>query len=139
MTVVPLPSGRRCAACHALLPARATRCWLCSADVDAQGNTVPLAAALAPFSRPSHAVPSGSFSLASLMLFMTLAAIVCGVFSIAPGVGAVLTLVLIPVVTHTAILARKERGAGNPLGIRGKLSLFLTSLVIVFVAGMASA
>jgi hypothetical protein len=72
------------------------------------------------------------------MLYMTLAAIVCGVFSIAPGAGAALILVLIPVLAHSTIQARKERELGHLVPASEKIAIFMTSFVIVVVAGVAA-
>ena len=78
----PWSTPLRCPRCDAVLRVGAERCWLCEAEmqpVAADGAEVPPAA--------SHAAPPervGTYSLASLMMFVTLVAVVCGTFTIAP-------------------------------------------------------
>jgi len=70
--------AKHCPFCHALLLPGASRCWLCGADVEqapAHDAAVPSAA--------SQAVPPervGSYSLAALMMFVTLFSVVLGVW-----------------------------------------------------------
>src|SRR6185312_15935843 len=48
--------------------------------------------------------PSGGFSLASLMLVVTLVSIICGLSAIAPGLGIVAVVVSLPAFARTAII-----------------------------------
>jgi hypothetical protein len=127
-----------CPACNAkLLPGEAT-CWLCDAAVtagdDAPAST-PQSAAPLP---PTTLRPATSFSLSTLLMFMTLVAVVCGVFSIAPGVGAVMAIVLLPVLAHTAISARREAAMGYNLGAGDRVMLFFSSLALIAATGIAA-
>jgi hypothetical protein len=72
------------------------------------------------------------------MMFITLVAVVCGVFSIAPGVGAILAVVLVPVMTLTMISVRRAESLGNTLGREDRVLLFFSSLGLVVVAGVAA-
>jgi hypothetical protein len=137
MAVDPPASARRCSACHAVLPRNAKQCWLCGASISDELAIGASQNAFGRFSVPPDGAHA-SFSLATLMLYMTLAAIVCGVFSIAPGAGAALALVLIPVLAHSTIQARKERELGHLVPASEKIAIFLTSFVIVVVAGVAA-
>src|SRR5690242_3571833 len=101
-----LPKVMHCHACQARLHSGAEKCWLCGAAVAADaGDTIANVSPVAPPTAASR--PATSFSLATLMLFVTLVAIVCGVFSLAPGLGAIMGLVLLPVMTHTVISVRR--------------------------------
>jgi hypothetical protein len=126
-----------CHACHAQLKIGDDRCWLCGAavttEVAAAAVTEPVAAR-----PPSIGSPVASFSMATLMMFVTLVAVVCGVFSIAPGVGAALALVLLPVLAHTAIAARREEATGHSLRPGERITLFFASLGLVVVSGVAA-
>src|SRR3954466_7410718 len=93
-----------CHACHARLKIGDDRCWLCGAPV-AEAFDPTVATNPAAEQPPSMGSPVASFSMATMMMFVTLVAIVCGVFSLAPGVGVALALVLLPVLAHTAIAA----------------------------------
>jgi hypothetical protein len=73
------------------------------------------------------------------MLFVTLISVVCGVISIAPGVGIALALILLPVLAQTAILAHREDELGHALRPGDKIMLFFGSLGLVAVAGVAAA
>ena len=54
------------------------------------------------------AVPAGGFSLASLMMFVTLVSVVLGVSTIAPGIGIPLGLIVLVVWLRTAAVARRR-------------------------------
>jgi hypothetical protein len=71
-------------------------------------------------------------------MFITLVAVLCGVFSIAPGIGAILALVLLPVMTHTIISVRRAEALGNTLGREDRVMMFFSSLGLVVMAGVAA-
>jgi hypothetical protein len=73
------------------------------------------------------------------MLFVTLISVVCGVISIAPGVGIALGLILLPVLAQTAILTHREEELGHALRPGDKIMLFFGSLGLVAIAGVAAA
>lgn len=126
-----------CPHCGARLQAGGPhRCWLCGADVLSACH--PTAVPTTHY-QPTIAGRLGSFSLASLMLFVTLVAIVCGMISVVPGVGIALALILLPVLAHTIILAHRERELGHVLRPGEKIILFFGSLGLVLVAGVAAA
>ena len=120
-------SARLCPACGAELLSGASRCWLCHADVE------PAADGEGRFSGPGTpgqtalSEPAGGFSLASLMMFVTLAAVVMGVSSIAPGVGIPLGIVLLVVWLRTTLVAKHRRAHGQVVTREEKLHLFLAS------------
>ena len=73
--------AQHCPFCHALLLPGGSRCWLCEAEVQA----VAADEAAAP-TAANQAVPAerlGTYSLASLMMFVTLASVGC----FGPGIG----------------------------------------------------
>jgi hypothetical protein len=126
-----------CHVCHARLRMGDKKCWLCGASVTSDiGAVVATPPAVAPY-LTKHG-PVASFSMATLMMFVTLVAVVCGVFSIAPGIGVALALVLLPVLAHTAISAHREEALGHSLGPGERIVLFFGSLGLVVVAGVAA-
>ena len=80
----------------------------------------------------------GTYSLASLMMFMTLASVVCGAFSIAPGLAIVLIGMAVPAFVRTLILIRQKRGLGQQPHAGERALLFATSMGVVIVAGFAA-
>lgn len=126
-----------CHTCNAELLIGQDRCWLCGAAIGS-GSEGP------PSNQPtatSLSMTSGRpvrFSLSTLMMFMTLAAIVCGVYSIAPGIGIIMALVLLPVMTHAVISVRRVEALGNRLGHEDRIMMFFGSLSLVVVAGIAA-
>jgi hypothetical protein len=126
-----------CQACQAQLKIGDAKCWLCGAPVvfDVNAPVVTNRPAGPPMTT-GHRL--ASFSMATLMMFVTLVAVVCGVFSIAPGVGAALALVLMPVLTHMVIATRREEAMGYTLRPGERFILFFGSLGLVVVAGVAA-
>jgi hypothetical protein len=61
------------------------------------------------------------------MMFVTLAAVVMGVSSIAPGVGIPLGIVLLVVWLRTTAVAKRRRALGHAVTREEKLHLFLAS------------
>jgi hypothetical protein len=125
-----------CHDCKAQLQIGDEQCWLCGAKV----TSVPGAATVrkSAVARPTPGGPVASFSMATLMMFVTLVAIVCGLFSIAPGVGVALALVLLPVLAHTAIAANREETSGHSLRPGERIMLFFASLGLIVMAGVAA-
>ena len=122
-------SSRHCSDCGAPLKPGQTQCWLCRSAVLA---TAPADA------RPATEVSAGTragcqFSLASLMLFMTLVAIICGIISMNPGVGAVLAFLSLPALVRTCTVAARMRTGGQPVSAVGKVGLFLLNLAMVAI------
>ncbi len=127
----------RCPSCNARQVPGDLQCWLCGA----KASVAALAGSRPDTSSPSLpdvAQTAGRFSLATLMLFMTLAAIVCGVIGIAPGLGIFLAIVLIPILAHTFILSSREESRGHALRPGQMIQLFLMSVAVVCMTGLAA-
>lgn len=130
---VPSSVGDECPHCRASRRPGDTRCWLCGAIVERNGHT--------PLTDEPNRVPiasSGGFSLATLMMFMTLVAVVCGLIGIAPGIGIALAAILLPGLAHTAISVRGEQAKGRSLTSGDQVVMFFGSLSLVVVAGVAA-
>ena len=68
-----------------------------------------------------------SFSLQSVMLVVTLAALVLGSFSIAPGLGIFLAIVSVPALIRTAIMVRRGESQGMAADAKSKAIMFAAS------------
>ena len=113
------------------------RCWLCEAEVRpaaAHGGAAPPAA--------GQSLPPGrlgSYSLASLIMFVTLVSVVSGAFTIAIGLGIALAIAAAPAFIRTAILVRRGSAEGHHLSAVERMVLFAGSMAIVIVTGIAAA
>lgn len=134
-------AARNCPYCNAELTSAEDSCWLCHRDL-ATGATID------PPSLPAVVPPpelAGGYSLASLMLFVTLAAVVMGVITIAPGLGVPLAVVAFVVWVRTATTVEELRKRGKAKTAGEKTLMFLASfgmavatLFLIAVAGCAA-
>jgi hypothetical protein len=88
---------------------------------------------------------ASGFSLASLMMFITLLCVVLGASTIAPGIGIPLGFFLLPIWIRTAAAARKRQLRGLPMTRPEKIHYFLSTagfafgtLALVTVAGTSA-
>jgi fucose permease len=89
--------------------------------------------------------PGGGYSLASLLMFVTLASVVFGVSSLAPGIGVPLGMVALLVWLRTAAVARHRQARGELLDHAERAQLFVRSfgvalalIALTCVAGCAA-
>ncbi len=125
-----------CPHCGAVIPRPMMHCWLC-------GTKLSRAALVKPGNRPiAHADGRYQFKLSTLMLGITLTAVCFGVMAIAPGLGFLLLIVLLPAFVRTAMYVRYREAGGLPLNPDERMIDFLTSvgvtLVAVFAASLAA-
>jgi hypothetical protein len=113
-------------------------CWLC-------GYTPGGAFAhrQAPAASPPRQIAAAkSFSLATLLLLMTLAAVWLGLLATAPGLAIFACILLLPAVVRTAMVVQRRAVAGRGVSPSEKLALGATSLlvsgVVLVVAAVAS-
>jgi hypothetical protein len=134
-----------CPQCHAGLRADAARCWLCGANIRHDGKTEITTPVLAAPRPGAVAERSDGFSLASLMMFVTLVSVALGVSTIAPGVGIPLGIVLLVVWLRTAAVAQHRAVRGIVTTRAERIQLFFTSfgvtlamIVLTCVGGAAA-
>ena len=131
-------SSNFCPHCEALLSPGWTECWLCGASAPT--------AVTAPFPN----VPQGEcrpasrgrlqYGLSSLLLFMTLVAILCSITSMSPGLGIGLIILSVPALVRTCVVAPRSGVHGQPMSVRAKTAVFLITIpVVVFVCVTAAA
>jgi hypothetical protein len=97
---------------------------------------------MSPFRAPSAARHAHlQFSLASLMLAMTLCAVILGAATIEPGLGIALAVLATPAFVHTAVTAARRRERGQRMSPTEKLAFFGGSLgavvAVIVAAGIA--
>lgn len=133
-----------CHHCGAICEEGELTCWHCDSPIE---ETLKIAS-----SQPKHlaaANPSvrGSFSLASLLLLITLVSVVFGAFTVSPWVGVPMTLLLTiaGIRTVRAVNIRKSRGMGVSAGqvasllfraIWTTLALLIVLIVILWVSAI---
>src|SRR3990172_7382657 len=134
-----LTIAQLCPRCHASSRPGTTRCWLCLAVVEPVA--IDDAAAPPAASQTVHAERVGSYSLASLMMFMTLLCVIFGVSSLWPGVGIPLGVVVLIVWIRTSAVARRRLERGLSVSRAERTQLFLASfgatLALLAVTGVA--
>jgi hypothetical protein len=88
---------------------------------------------------PESPVSQRGFSLASLMMLVTLVAVVFGMFSIAPGAGLLTVIALVPAGFRYAYEMRRLKSSGAATTLNQKIVVFVASLAMVVIAGVAAA
>jgi hypothetical protein len=78
------------------------------------------------------------FSLASLMLVVTLAAVLFGVIAMRPGIGIALAVLSLPALVRTVGIQVRRREAGAPLAPLDRAMAFLASLAVATVIAVAA-
>jgi hypothetical protein len=140
----PSATELSCPSCGAKVPSGATICWLCNTPVDVTSNQGWLSRAEAARARQNAAVQqAGGFSLASLLMLVTLICVVLGVFTIAPGLGVPLAVVAFATWLRTASLVRWRRATSGSSPTSAEVILiFLRSvaftLLILALVGVAA-
>lgn len=120
------------------------KCWLCekvfadefSSAVDPKGT------ANVGLPSPLHDPVQVSFSLATLLLLMTLASVCLGLFAIYPGLGIFACLIAMPVFFRTLTVVRHREKRGQKVSASEKMVMFITSFaigsVLSIVVGVAA-
>jgi len=125
-------TSARCPECGAELAAGRARCWLCERKVSEAEIGNPYASP-----RPTAENLGVQFSLASLFLITTLAAVGLGLFLLSPGLGILLGVFAIPALVRTFIDVTQYKRGGVRVGIVGKLASFALSLMVVGAVAIA--
>ncbi len=124
MSAAKRKDGRACPTCGAVHSADADLCWLCLGPVE---NEVV---------RPPNRFESQSqspyqFGLSTVMLLISLSAVLLGVCSMHPGLGLALTFVAIPALARTCIMSMRRKREGIPMSDMAKVGVFGGSLFLV--------
>jgi hypothetical protein len=131
-----------CRHCGAALPGGANRCWLCYTPVVTSSgqSVVQRAETVAEYGEPK--VQTGGFSLASLMMLVTLVCVLLGVFTIAPGLGVPLAIVAFVTWLRTVSVVKWRATTGRPLTSGEVIFVFVRSvaftLLILMLVGVSA-
>lgn len=115
-----------CPQCGASCAVEATQCWLCRA-------ALPAIPATAVEGRPA----AQQFSLATILLVITLIAVCLGVFRQSPGFGIAVVCFAAPALIRTVVVGVQTKRVGQRLSIGDKLGVFAASLGIMLLVGIA--
>ncbi len=121
-----------CPQCGAVPAGKAKSCWLCHTALE------PIAAGAAQPSAVLQSRGAYQFGLSTLMLTVTLFAVLCGVFKMAPGLGVVLAIVVTPALVRTGMAAARKKECGQPMTPSEKVGAFAGSVGVVSVIGIAA-
>jgi hypothetical protein len=135
------PSG--CPECGARVKPTDLKCWLCGRELVVTAEIVeafdesPFAASWSP--RVGAAPQPFQFSLESLLLIVTLAAVCLGAFVATPGLGILALIVAAPALVRTFYEGYQARQRGKSLTLADKLLAFSASAGITLAALSAAA
>jgi hypothetical protein len=79
------------------------------------------------------------FSIATLLLVMTLIGVCLALFRVSTGVGAAALLFIVPAFLRTMSLAEREKQFANRLSAAEKVAVYLGSLAVTFLVLIAMA
>lgn len=129
-------SARRiCPHCDAKQLGPAVNCWLCErplegAPAGTSGLRLPTpAAARSPETHPERY----NFSLATLLLMMTLASVCLGLIVALPGLGIFACILMGPVFFRTVKVVRHREALGQDVAPGEKVAMFMGSFAVATV------
>jgi hypothetical protein len=122
-----------CPHCGAAVPSGASKCWLCYTPIVASDGQTVLTRAGTGREQGAPIAPTSGFSLASLMMLVTLVCVVLGVFTIAPGIGVPLAIVAAITWLRTVSVVKSRASTGSPLSSADIILVFLRSIALTFV------
>ena len=132
-----------CPRCGAPVSAELKVCWICFSPL---GGKLPQGALQQPVAAKGYkesSAASGGFSLASLMMLVTLVAVVLGMFTISPGFGMPLAIVAAITWVRTVSVVKYRSATGKPATKVEIVLMFVRSvavtLVILMLVGVAAA
>ncbi len=128
-----------CPECGAVNFGASEKCWLCGHILTIGAKTT-----FSPDRPPlsidaSHATDaSRTYSLSTLFLLVTMAAVLCGITAVAPGLGIVLMILAVPALVRTFAYSAGQKNMGKRVMPYENLAMFLLSMGIVFLIIIAA-
>jgi hypothetical protein len=124
-----------CPSCGAPLNGTATQCWLCREHAEGAASNINPYASPPPLAR----LPvRNQFSLATLFLIMTLAAVALGALMVAPGLGTTVIVIAVPALVRSVIAGRRRLEGGETPTIATKIFDFVASAAIIWAISVAA-
>ena len=135
-------AGPMCSHCGAKLEPADTVCWLCLTPLGQPVANPRGAKARAAEVRP---LATGNYSLASLMMFVTLVAVNLGIITQWPGIGVPMAIISFVIWSRTVNVVRQRATEGVEVSPLQKMLIFMSSftmtvvvLVLIIVTGGAA-
>jgi hypothetical protein len=122
-----LPMGT-CPRCEKLIAIGQETCPVCNTPLDMEPvGVVPIERLPTLPERPLQ------FGISSMLLIVTLTAVVLSMGAVHPGLGIAGAILAVPALVRACVLANPARHGGRPLSAGKKLTLFLASVAVVAV------
>jgi len=84
-----------------------------------------------------HRRAAFQFSLATVMLLITLAAVLLGLFRMSPGLGMLVAVLVAPALIRTLIESAERQALGRPMTPADKASMFASTVGLTIAMGVA--
>jgi hypothetical protein len=136
MSRLQVTRGDCCPKCGAKLSPGQSKCWLCLSRLADQ--TIVLAECVAEGDDGRRL----RFGVSAILLSITLAAILCSIFAMNPGLGILAAVLLVPALLRTLVVASRREKTGKPMSAGRKALTFSTSVLLgvtALAAGGAAA
>jgi hypothetical protein len=92
-----------------------------------------------PYAAPAPVGPPGTFSLATLLLVVTGLAVVFGLMTVAPGLGILVLVLMVPALVRTQAVTRlDDERAGRQSTFGEKVGAFVVSLALMALIAIAA-
>ncbi len=111
-----------CGECGAAREPDAETCWLCRSNLAAHGPYAP------PRNNPYDELASWQISIGSLLATVTILAVALGVFRLAPGLGVMLAVVVVPAYIRTCVVIAQQHSRKKRVTARDRFTLFANSV-----------
>jgi hypothetical protein len=130
--------SRNCPQCGAQLSPDWSQCWLCGAKRPSlgAGEAAARVAGMRRGAGGSAAAPP--YGLSSVVLVVTLLAILCSIIGMNPGLGIPISVLAVPALLRTVFVVLRREESGEPMSAGGKMASFLLSMVIVAMVAVAA-
>lgn len=114
-----------CPHCNAKQLGPSGNCWLCHKPLQEKPFSAP-----APSVMPPREPENFSFSLATMLLLMTLASVCMGLLVAVRGWGIFACIIMVPVFFRTVRVVRHREARGKDVSPGEKIALFATSFAV---------
>jgi hypothetical protein len=141
VNTAPNSPRRYCSVCGAEVRPDSVLCWCCRHSLQKCGTAAsPILAEEVDKNGPqSKDRAKFQFTLASIMLIVTFAAVLMSIYVMAPGLGIALFILSAPALVRTSVVAMQRGSRGKPLSFGEKAGIFLAWIGVVLAALSAAA
>jgi Flp pilus assembly protein TadB len=135
---MPETTESKCPECGASLKRAAPRCWMCGRGRTEEKIHTLASADQSDENTGNSQPPVFRFSMASLLLLMTLLVVLVGVATMSMGFAIVAAVVILPALLRTSMNVQRRQRSGGKMPIEDRLLLFFSSMLLVVVVGLAA-